>query len=145
MLLYPPPPPGRRSGASLQAFPSSYIDRACMVAICAGVVMHTWRTCASRDRSCTAWCTCTQNKTDGARAKLYGKMGKLISQAVRAGGPSEGGNSRLRDLLAQARASNIPKDIIDRNIQNASSPNQADYVEVRIDCTFSCSPHLASS
>ena len=72
-----------------------------------------------------------QNKSDGVRAKLYGKMGKLIVQAVRAGGPSADANSRLRDLLAQARASNIPKDIIERNIRNASSSNQADYVEVR--------------
>ena len=55
---------------------------------------------------------------------------RLIVQAVRAGGPGSD-NSRLRDLLAQARTVNIPKDIIERNIRNGSAPNQADYVEVK--------------
>ncbi len=54
---------------------------------------------------------------------------RLIVQAVRAGGPGSD-NSRLRDLLAQARTVNIPKDIIERNIRTGSAPNQADYVEV---------------
>ena len=59
-----------------------------------------------------------------------GKMGKLIVQAVRAGGPDATANSRLKDLLAQARSSNVPRDIIDRNIKRASEKGQADFSEV---------------
>ncbi len=42
---------------------------------------------------------------------------------------------RLKDLLAQARSSNVPRDIIDRNIKRASEKGQADFSEV---CSMGC-------
>lgn len=42
-----------------------------------------------------------QGKGEAIRSKLYGKMGKLIIQAVRAAGPDPVANTQLRDLIAQ--------------------------------------------
>lgn len=56
--------------------------------------------------------------------------GKLIAQAVRAGGPDVIANSRLRDVLAQAKLAQLPSDIIERNIKKASEA-KTDYTEVR--------------
>lgn len=44
-----------------------------------------------------------QGKGEAARSKVYGRMGKLIIQAVRLAGPDPVANTRLRDLLAQVR------------------------------------------
>jgi YebC/PmpR family DNA-binding regulatory protein len=64
------------------------------------------------------------------RAKVYGKLGKLILQAAKAGGPDPIANARLRDALAAAKQANCPKDIIDRNIKKASDKAQADFSEI---------------
>ena len=71
-----------------------------------------------------------QNSQDARKSKLYGKIGKLIVQAVKAGGPDMLGNPRLKDALKQAQQASVPKDIIDRNIKRASDKNQADFQEV---------------
>lgn len=44
-----------------------------------------------------------QGRSDQIKSKLYGKMGKEIVQAVRAGGPDPTSNMRLRDLIAVAK------------------------------------------
>jgi YebC/PmpR family DNA-binding regulatory protein len=64
------------------------------------------------------------------KAKVYGKLGKLILQAAKAGGPDPVANARLRDALAVAKQANCPRDIIDRNIKKASDKAQADFAEV---------------
>ena len=56
-----------------------------------------------------------KGKADAAKAKLYGKIGKLIAQAVRAGGADPIANGRLRDVLAQAKVAQLPTDVIERN------------------------------
>ena len=71
-----------------------------------------------------------QNSQDMRKSKLYGKIGKLILQAVKAGGPDAVANSRLKDVLKQAQQAAIPRDIIDRNIKNGSDKSQADFQEV---------------
>ena len=71
-----------------------------------------------------------QNSQDMRKGKLYGKIGKLILQAVKAGGPDAVANSRLKDILKQAQQAAIPKDIIDRNIKKGSDKSQADFQEV---------------
>lgn len=71
-----------------------------------------------------------KGRSDQLKSKLFGKMGKEIVQAVRAGGPDATSNSRLKDLLMRARQSNVPRDIIDRNIKRASAKGQADFSEV---------------
>ena len=66
------------------------------------------------------------------KAKLYGKIGKLILQEVKAGGPDAVANTRLKEILKQAQQAAIPKDIIDRNIKKGSDKSQADFQEVCI-------------
>ena len=56
--------------------------------------------------------------------------GKLIAQAVRAGGPDATANAKLREVLQQAKLAQLPTDIIDRNIKKASEKNAADFAEV---------------
>jgi YebC/PmpR family DNA-binding regulatory protein len=60
---------------------------------------------------------------------VYGKMGKMIVQAVKAGGPSPNSNSRLAAVLDQAKLVNCPRDIIERNIAKGSE-SKADYSEM---------------
>ena len=58
-----------------------------------------------------------KEKTDAARAKIFTKIGKEMAVAIRAGGPNPDNNSRLRDLIAKAKANNVPNDNIDRAIK----------------------------
>ena len=71
-----------------------------------------------------------KGKADLAKAKIYGKIGKLIAQAVRSGGADVLANARLRDVLQQAKLANVPNDIIERNMKKASDKSSADYTEV---------------
>lgn len=75
-----------------------------------------------------------KTKADAAKAKLYGKLGKLIAQAVRAGGPDPVANSQLRDALAQAKLAQLPADIIDRNLKKAADKNASDFNETVYEC-----------
>lgn len=70
-----------------------------------------------------------QGRSDQIKSKVYGKMGKEIVQAVRAGGPDPTSNIRLRDLIATAKEQNVPRDIVDRNIKRASEV-KTDFSEV---------------
>ncbi|KDD76331.1 transcriptional regulator [Helicosporidium sp. ATCC 50920] len=76
-----------------------------------------------------------KEKSDALKAKLYGHLGKLISAAVRAGGPDPIANDRLREVLAQARASQLPSDIAERNIRRASERDAAAFSEQLYECT----------
>lgn len=69
-------------------------------------------------------------KTDAQKGKIFTKIGKEISIAVRAGGPDPSGNSKLRDLIAKAKAANVPNDNIERAIKKASSADAVDYEEI---------------
>lgn len=66
----------------------------------------------------------------GHMAKVFTKIGKEITIAVKQGGPDVTGNPRLRALLQTARSENMPKDNIERAIKRASEKDQADYKEV---------------
>ncbi len=48
-----------------------------------------------------------KNKADAAKAKLFGKIGKQIAQAVRQGGPDQVANARLREALAAAKVAQV--------------------------------------
>jgi transcriptional/translational regulatory protein YebC/TACO1 len=72
-----------------------------------------------------------QGAQDLKKSKLYGKIGKLIVQAAKAGGADPASNMRLKEVLAQAKLADCPKDIVDRNLKNAVDKSQADYSEVR--------------
>ena len=53
-----------------------------------------------------------KEKTDGARAKVFTKIGREISVAVRDGGPNPASNSKLADLIAKAKRMSVPNDNI---------------------------------
>ena len=60
-----------------------------------------------------------KEKTDGARAKVFTKIGRELAVAVKQGGPDPSSNSKLKDAIAKAKAANIPNDNIDRAIKKA--------------------------
>lgn len=61
-----------------------------------------------------------KGKTDAARANVFTKIGRELAVAVRQGGPDPNNNPRLRDVIAKARAANMPNDNINRSIKKAS-------------------------
>lgn len=68
-----------------------------------------------------------KEKTDTQRAKIFTKMGREITVAVREGGPDPANNGKLRDVIAKAKASNVPSDNIERIIKKAQGADKADY------------------
>lgn len=70
----------------------------------------------------------TKNKNDAQRAKIFTKLSREIIVAVREGGPNPESNSRLRDIIAKAKAANVPNDNINRVIARASgNVDQSNY------------------
>ena len=65
-----------------------------------------------------------------AMSKAFTRIGKEIVMAVKEGGPDPDGNSRLRAVIHNAKAVNMPKDNIERAIKRASDKSQGDYKEV---------------
>lgn len=66
----------------------------------------------------------------GNMSRTFTRIGKEITIAARAGGPDPSGNPRLRTLIANAKAANMPKDNIERAIKKASEKDAGDYKEV---------------
>lgn len=66
----------------------------------------------------------------GSMSRTFTKIGKEITMAVKAGGPDPSSNSRLRALMANAKAANMPKDTVERAIKKASDKDASDYKEV---------------
>jgi YebC/PmpR family DNA-binding regulatory protein len=66
----------------------------------------------------------------GQMAKTFTKIGKDIVMAVKAGGPDPHSNSRLRAIIQNAKAVNMPKDNVERAIKRATSKDQEDYKEI---------------
>ena len=65
-----------------------------------------------------------------AMSKAFTRIGKDIVMAVKEGGPDPDANSKLRAVIQNAKAVNMPKDNIERAIKRASDKNQGDYKEV---------------
>ncbi|QMU63329.1 MAG: YebC/PmpR family DNA-binding transcriptional regulator [Flavobacteriaceae bacterium] len=65
-----------------------------------------------------------------AMAKTFTRIGKDIVMAVKEGGPNPDINSRLRAVIQNAKAANMPKDNIERAIKKASDKDAANYKEV---------------
>lgn len=65
-----------------------------------------------------------------AMAKTFTRIGKEIVMAVKEGGPNPETNSRLRAVVQNAKAANMPKDNIERAIKKASDKNTENYKEV---------------
>lgn len=66
----------------------------------------------------------------GQMAKTFTKYFREIVMAVRTGGADPDMNSRLRAILQNARADNVPKDNVERAIKKASAKDQEDYKEM---------------
>lgn len=66
----------------------------------------------------------------GNMARVFTKLGKEITIAVKASGPDPGSNPRLRVLMQTAKKENMPKDNVDRAIKRASSKDYTDYKEM---------------
>ena len=65
-----------------------------------------------------------------AMAKTFTRIGKDIVMAVKEAGPNPETNSRLRAVIQNAKAANMPKDNIERAIKKASDKDTANYKEV---------------
>ncbi len=72
-----------------------------------------------------------KEQTDGQKAKIFTKIAREIAVAVKEGGPDPDSNGKLRDIIAKAKASNVPNDNIDRCIKKAAgSGDRNDYEEI---------------
>lgn len=72
-----------------------------------------------------------KNKTDAARGKLFTKIGREIAIAVKEGGGDPANNAKLRDVIAKAKANNMPNDNINRSIKKAMGEGSgANYEEI---------------
>lgn len=71
-----------------------------------------------------------KEKTDGARAKIFTKIGRELAVAVKEGGGADPAvNSKLKDCIAKAKANNVPNDNIERIIKKAAGAGDTDSYE----------------
>ncbi|MBR4209563.1 MAG: YebC/PmpR family DNA-binding transcriptional regulator [Lachnospiraceae bacterium] len=61
-----------------------------------------------------------KEKNDAAKGKIFTIIGRELAVAVKEGGPDPENNSKLRDVIAKAKANNMPNDTIDRGIKKAA-------------------------
>ena len=67
-----------------------------------------------------------KEKNDAAKGKIFTVIGREIAVAVKEGGADPANNSKLRDVIAKAKANNMPNDTIDRGIKKAAGDANAD-------------------
>ncbi len=65
-----------------------------------------------------------------AMSKAFTRIGKDIVMAVKEGGPDPDANSRLRAVIQNAKAVNMPKENVERAIKRASDKSLGDYKEI---------------
>ena len=70
-----------------------------------------------------------KEKNDAKKGKIFTVIGRELVMAVKAGGPDPNNNSKLRDVIAKAKANNMPNDTIDRGIKKAAGADSADSYE----------------
>ena len=71
-----------------------------------------------------------KEKTDSQRAKIFTKLGRELMVAVKeGGGPDPESNSKLKDVIAKAKANNVPNDNIERIIKKASGEGSGNSYE----------------
>lgn len=72
-----------------------------------------------------------KEKNDAAKGKIFTILGREIAVAVKEGGPDPENNGKLRDVIAKAKANNMPNDTIERGIKRAAGNMEAvNYEEV---------------
>ena len=70
--------------------------------------------------------------TDGARAKVFTNIGREITVCVKEGGGDPNSNSKLRELIAKAKANNVPNDNIERVIKKAAGGGDKTSYEANV-------------
>lgn len=70
-----------------------------------------------------------KEKNDAKKGKVFTIIGREIVIAVKEGGPDPNNNSKLRDVIAKAKAANMPNDTIERGIKKAAGDQNADNYE----------------
>ncbi len=70
-----------------------------------------------------------KGKSDAQRGKAFTKLGREIAIAVKQGGANPDANSRLKDVIAKAKAANMPNDNIFRSIKKAAGEGDGDNYE----------------
>ncbi len=70
-----------------------------------------------------------KEKTDQQRAKIFTKIGRELAVVVKMGGPDPNVNSKLKDVIAKAKAANVPNDNIDRIIKKAAGEGDGSNYE----------------
>ena len=69
-----------------------------------------------------------KERNDAAKGKIFTVIGRELAVAVKEGGPDPANNSKLRDVIAKAKANNMPNDTIDRGIKKAAGDaNSVNY------------------
>ena len=71
-----------------------------------------------------------KEKADAAKAKIFTKIGKEMAVAIKAGGPDPNNNSKLRDLIAKAKANNVPNENIQRTIKKFTDAGDINFEEI---------------
>ncbi|MBQ2422381.1 MAG: YebC/PmpR family DNA-binding transcriptional regulator [Clostridia bacterium] len=71
-----------------------------------------------------------KEKTDAAKASVFTRIGRELAVAVKEGGPDPVSNSKLRDVIAKAKANNVPNDNIDRMLKKAAGETDKEYEEI---------------
>ncbi len=71
-----------------------------------------------------------KEKTDAQKGKVFTKIGKEIQMCVREGGGDPNVNGKLRELIAKAKANNVPNDNIERAIKKAMGGDGVQYEEI---------------
>jgi YebC/PmpR family DNA-binding regulatory protein len=72
-----------------------------------------------------------KEKTDSKKGKVFTKLGRELAITVRMGGADPNANSKLKDVIAKAKAANMPNDTIERSIKKAAGEaGGADYEEI---------------
>ncbi len=72
-----------------------------------------------------------KEKNDAAKGKIFTIIGREIAVAVKEGGADPANNSKLRDVIAKAKANNMPNDTIDRGIKKAAGDlGSVNYVSI---------------
>ena len=69
---------------------------------------------------------------DGAKAKVFTKIGREMAVCVKEGGGDPNNNAKLRDLIAKAKANNVPNDNIDRIIKKAMGDSDKTNYEANV-------------
>ncbi|MBR3838468.1 MAG: YebC/PmpR family DNA-binding transcriptional regulator [Clostridia bacterium] len=70
-----------------------------------------------------------KGKSDAQKAKVFTKIGRELQIAVKSGGPDPESNSKLKDIIAKAKAANMPNDNIQRSIKKASGDGASENIE----------------